>query len=77
MQLTSTSFSSFCSDTLDFAKKLRSPERRALSNLRARKQNRTSQVRSKFSQEPSYASIKDGGIPTSQIFKGNEEQFEN
>ena len=36
-------------------KKLRSAERRALSKLRAQKQNRsTSQIRSKFSQEPSY-----------------------
>ena len=36
-------------------KKLRSAEGRALSKLRARKQNRnTSQIPSKFSQEPSY-----------------------
>ena len=43
-------------DDSEDEKKLRSAKRRALSKLRARKQNRsTSQVRSKFSQEPSYA----------------------
>ena len=43
-------------DDSEDEKKLRSAERRALFKLRARKQNRgTSQIRSKFSQEPSYA----------------------
>ena len=42
-------------DDSEDEKKLRSAERRALSKLRARKQNRsTSQIRSRFSQEPSY-----------------------
>jgi len=53
-------------DDSEDEKKLRSAERRALSKLRARKQNRsTSQVRSKFSQGLSYAvgSYRSAGQP--------------
>ena len=53
-------------DDSEDEKKLRSAERRALSKLRARKQNRsTSEVRSKFSQEPSYSvgSYRSAGQP--------------
>ena len=68
-------------DDSEDEKKLRSAERRALSKLRARKQNRgTSQIRSKFSQEPSYVagSYRSAGQPfrpqqfPQQSFRGHQ-----